>query len=175
MVLCLKFGGQVTVSVNRQNSSVEELNSDKSSEIIEVDWKKALQESTEQAQGAIQYQKKLSMFCEEMRTHCPETNWLFINPGEPSQKSDTHLQALETWIKAMVASPLWPFPETLVILSGSKDDSFDWRIVVPKNSRPLPQALTHRSISASAFEDSHSVGFEVKAKKTFTVDRVGNA
>lgn len=150
-------------------------NSTTSHEEVAIDWKSSLHRGMNaNTAQSIARDKAWANFCEEVRAHCPETNWVFINP-DFIKNTENDFYLLEEWIRNLVASPLWPFPETIIFITGSKEDHFDFRIAIPKSKGFLTAISSHLNFSVEKWEDKHSRGYNIKFEKAFIIDREGNA
>jgi hypothetical protein len=98
----------------------------------EIDWKGCLNRAlVKQTTTAIEGDRFWAQLCDELRAHCPETEWYFINACTPSVQPTYNAHFFETWVRHFVAHTNWPFPKFAIINRGSLTDKFHWTISVP--------------------------------------------
>ena len=109
---------------------------------VEIDWRGCLNRAlVKQSATSIDCDRMWAQLCEELRAHCPETQWYFVNPCNSAVKPSLNSHFFERWVRHLVAHVSWPFPKYVLIKKGSISDKFDWFLSIPGDCNFSPETF----------------------------------
>lgn len=138
----------------------------------EVNWRSALTTALCKTDSSIKAERSWAKLCETMRCICPETNWLSICDDNFSLADEKAINSISKWLKALVISPDWSFPENVILMS-THDKSPHWKIIFSGKNIKLPYAIPPHNITVVPWRDKHSSGWKIIPVDSFNSTNAG--
>lgn len=138
----------------------------------DLNWKAALTLSQGKTETHLLADRAWGRLCAHIRELCPETEWISIVSNQSQTQSHTseNITALQTWIEALIASPAWPFPKQVIMLS----ENDGWKFLIEKSSK-IPFVTPPHCLSIIPVTDNHCRGWKIQALNSFNISRAGAA
>jgi len=124
---------------------------------------------------SINAERAWSAMANDLRTLCPETEWLFIRNEKTGTEDAGHIKALHDWLRKLVTVAEWPFPKQAIFMSEIKDKKRSWKLIIPGLHKRLPYHKTPRGLSLTPFRDKYSGGWKITPELTFITNKAGEA
>lgn len=141
-----------------------------------IDWKNPLVMGLSgRSEMNIKADKVWSLFAENIKKHCPETAWFFIHEDGTVEDEPGYIKSIHTWVKALIASPEWPFPEQVIVMSEIKNNKRSWKVIFPKVQKRLPYCEPPRGLTVIPYRDKFSGGWRIIPETTFENEKAGEA
>lgn len=138
---------------------------------VEYNWKSALEMGMCKSLQEIKAERSWAGFIARMREICPESNWVSICET-PTPKGRQSLLAIQNWMESIVATPEWPFPEQVLIMSSGKKNN-SWLILIPKSASRLPYIPSPEGIIITPWSDKHSAGWKIIQELPYNMNKAG--